>query len=81
MIFLSCTGGALMIFEKCMDDDKAGPVMANLWDMMVMSHCAGKLRSEPEYRELLTKHGYGDIQVTKSSNSCLYDVIYAKKLE
>ena len=67
------------MFEKCLNDDKAGPMSANMWDLMVMSGCSGRLRSGQEYIQLLESCGFTNIQIKKSAERVLYDVIYARK--
>lgn len=70
-------GGALILMEKCLNTNKDGPITASVWDMLLLSHCAGRIRSGREYSELLSSVGFKDVKVAKSQDLCTYDVIYA----
>ena len=68
-----------MLLEKCLNDNKDGPSMPHLWDMIVMSFCAGRLRSGAEYTSLLEGLGFRDVKIHKTHAMCTYDVIMATK--
>ncbi len=68
-----------MLYEKCLNDNKDGPWQAHAWDMMVMTHCAGGLRSGAEYEQLLKEVGFKDVKIVRTQPSCNIDVILAKK--
>ena len=72
-------GGGIILMEKCLNDTKDGPISGHVWDLLVMGHCAGRLRSAKEYRELLSSVGFEDIQIAKTQTDCSTDVIYARK--
>lgn len=72
-------GGALLLLELCLNDDKCGPRYAHAGDMLVMSACGGRLRSGAEYKTLLEKANFTCIEVKLTQDWCPYDVIYAKK--
>ena len=74
------SGGGIILLEKCMSDSKDGPYTAHNWDMMVMAHCAGRLRSGQEYTQLLNKHSFSDVKIHKTEPVCCFDVIYARKM-
>ena len=70
-----------MLWEQCLNDARDGPWQGHAWDLMVMSHCAGGLRSGKQYTELLEQNGFSDVQIVKTQAACNIDVIIAKKKE
>lgn len=72
-------GGGIIVQEKVMNDKKDGPAFSMLWDITIMSFCAGQQRSGAEYAELLRSAGYGDVKIGVTNPNCGYDVIFAKK--
>jgi len=56
------SGGALLIAEKLLRDDKTGPVPAAMQSLNMLVVTEGRERSLPEYAELLTAAGFGDVQ-------------------
>ena len=73
------TGRGILLFEKCLNDHKDGPVSAHMWDTFVMTLCAGQLRSGKEYRHLLESVGFIHVQIHKTQEECPFDIIYARK--
>jgi acetylserotonin N-methyltransferase len=55
-------GGALLIAEKLLNDDKTGPIPAQMQSLNMLICTEGKERSLAEYRELLTKAGFTKIE-------------------
>ena len=55
-------GGALLIAEKLLRDDKTGPVPAQMQSLNMLVCTEGKERSLPEYRELLTEAGFTKVE-------------------
>ena len=78
-LFVHSPGGAIVLLEKCLNDNKDGPAMAHLWDIAVMSRCAGRLRSGAEYTALLEGIGFRDVKIHKTNVECSVDVIMATK--
>jgi acetylserotonin N-methyltransferase len=55
-------GGALLIAEILLDDDKTGPVDAHMQSLNMLVCTEGKERSLPEYRALLEEAGFRDVE-------------------
>jgi acetylserotonin N-methyltransferase len=55
-------GGALLIAEKLVNDEKTGPVPAQMQSLNMLICTEGKERSLPEYRDLLSKAGFTKIE-------------------
>ena len=55
-------GGGLLIAEKLLDDDKAGPSWAQMQSLNMLICTEGKERTLSEYEELLNKVGFRDVQ-------------------
>nr|AEJ87225.1 putative methyl transferase [Platynereis dumerilii] len=72
-------GGGILLFEKCLNDHKDGPVSAHMWDTFIMTLCAGRLRSGKEYRHLLENVGFTQVQIHRTQEQCTFDIIYARK--
>jgi len=73
------SGGGLLLMEKCMSEDKSGPVSAHVWDLMVMAGNAGRIRSGGEYTDMLMSAGFTTVTIAKSQEPCPYDIMYAVK--
>ncbi len=56
------TGGALLIAEKLLHDDKQGPLPANLQSLNMLICTEGQERSLPEYRKLLMTAGFSSVE-------------------
>jgi acetylserotonin O-methyltransferase len=70
-------GGGLLIAEKILDDDKAGPPWAVLQSLNMLVCTEGQERTLPEYAALLQKHGFR--QVTGVRTGAPVDAILAVK--
>lgn len=54
-------GGAILLAEKLLFDDKSGPRAANLQSLNMLMCTEGKERSLPEYRRLLESVGFREV--------------------
>ena len=70
-------GGALLIAEKLLHDDKQGPLPAALQSINMLICTEGQERSLPEYQRLLTTAGFSSVE-GRSTSSPL-DTILAVK--
>lgn len=61
--------GALLIAERLLDDDKLGPVSAQMQSLNMLVSTEGKERSLEEYRTLLTAAGFRNIQGTRTGKA------------
>ena len=76
LLFLS--GGAILLVEALLDDDKRGPVRVHLESLVMLAATGeGKERSGKEYGEMLTKHGFVDVEVHREGT--LLDGVLARK--
>lgn len=55
-------GGSVLIAEKLLAEDKAGPVSANMQSLNMLVCTEGKERTLAEYRDLLTATGFSNIR-------------------
>jgi acetylserotonin N-methyltransferase len=55
-------GGGLLIAEKLLDDDLAGPVSAHMQSLNMLVNTEGRERSFEQYADLLTEAGFSEIQ-------------------
>jgi acetylserotonin N-methyltransferase len=55
-------GGALLIAEILMDDDRRGPVEAHVQSLNMLVCTEGRERTLAEYRDLLGRCGFRDVQ-------------------
>ena len=70
-------GGALLIAEKLLDDDKQGPLPATLQSLNMLICTEGRERSLPEYRQLLTTAGFSSVEGRRTGSAV--DAILAVK--
>jgi acetylserotonin N-methyltransferase len=70
-------GGALLIAEKVLDDDKLGPRWAQMQSLNMLTCTEGKERNLSEYRALLQQAGFS--QVEGRSTSSPLDAVLATK--
>lgn len=70
-------GGGLLIAEKLLDEDKLGPVPAQMQSLNMLVCTEGKERSFDEYRALLQKAGFTNIN-SKSTGTPV-DAVLANK--
>jgi acetylserotonin N-methyltransferase len=61
-------GGALLIAEKLLDDDRAGPAVAQLQSLNMLVCTEGKERTLAEYEALLRQVGFTDVQGRRTSS-------------
>jgi acetylserotonin O-methyltransferase len=55
-------GGSVLVAEKLLAEDKAGPVSANMQSLNMLVCTEGRERTLSEYRDLLTSAGFSDIR-------------------
>jgi acetylserotonin N-methyltransferase len=55
-------GGALLVAEKILDEDKLGPVHVQMQSLNMLVCTEGKERTLTEYRELLTRVGFRSVE-------------------
>jgi acetylserotonin N-methyltransferase len=55
------SGGALLLAEKLLDDDKSGPQLAQMQNLNMLVCTEGKERPLVEYEELLQRSGFGEV--------------------
>jgi acetylserotonin N-methyltransferase len=70
-------GGAVLIAEKLLLDDKSGPPWAQLQNLNMLTCTEGKERTLAEYESLLRRVGFGDVQ-GRSTESPLDAVLAIK---
>jgi acetylserotonin N-methyltransferase len=70
-------GGALLIAEKVLDEDKSGPRWAQMQSLNMLICTEGKERTLAEYEELLHRAGFTEVQ-GRRTNSPL-DAVLATK--
>ncbi|NWJ11131.1 ASMT methyltransferase, partial [Crypturellus undulatus] len=74
----ACTpGGAVLLVESLLNDDKSGPVETQLYSMNMLVQTEGKERTPAEYSNLLQAAGFTEIQVKRTGK--LYDAILGRK--
>jgi acetylserotonin N-methyltransferase len=71
------TGGALLIAEKLLLDDKSGPVQAQMQSLNMLTCTEGKERTLSEYESLLKRVGFNGAQGCRLSGPL--DAIIASK--
>lgn len=71
------SGGAILLAEKVLNDDKCGPRWAQLQSLNMLVCTEGKERSQAEYGALLQRVGFTEVTV-KRTNSPL-DAVLARK--
>ena len=60
---LQFLGGGLLICELILNEDKSGPVFPLLQSLNMLVATGGRERTASEYKQLLEKHGFVDVQV------------------
>lgn len=70
-------GGALLIGEKLLDDDRAGPSWAQLQSLNMLVCAEGKERTLAEYEALLRPHGFTHVEARRTQVPL--DAILARK--
>ena len=79
-IYTSSIGGAILIGELLLNDDKSGPLEVQYMTMSMLLWCGecARERSGLEYKQLLEKHGFKNIQM-KNTGTNIMDAIIAFK--
>jgi acetylserotonin N-methyltransferase len=62
------TGGALLIAEKLLDDDKRGPRRAQMQSLNMLTCTEGKERTLSEYESLLKQVGFSEVSGVKTAS-------------
>lgn len=70
-------GGALLIAERLLDDDLAGPVGAHMQSLNMLICTEGRERSLPQYRQLLERAGFARVEGVRTGQPV--DAILAAK--
>ncbi len=60
------TGGALLIAEKLLDEDKRGPRWAQMQNLNMLTCTEGKERTLSEYKTLLEQVGFSQVSGAKT---------------
>lgn len=71
------SGGALLIAEKLISEDRTGPRWAHMQNLGMLLYTEGKERTLTEYRALLERVGFSS--VTGSTTSSPLDAVLALK--
>ena len=79
-LFPTPTGGAILVFEKVLNEEKIGPMMTLLFDLGMLIACEGRERSAHEYTTLLEETGFTDIAIKMVPQAAFRDAILARKL-
>ena len=61
------SGGALLVCEKMLDDDRAGPRWAQLQSLNMLVCTDGKERTAAEYEALLREAGFSRVEARRTS--------------
>jgi acetylserotonin N-methyltransferase len=56
------SGGALLIAEKLIDEDRAGPKWAQMQNLAMLLYCEGKERTLTEYESFLRSIGFSEVR-------------------
>ena len=70
-------GGALLVAEKLLNDDKSGPVPAQMQSLNMLVCTEGRERSLEEYRALLTGVGFHSVEGIRTGKPV--DAVLARK--
>ena len=71
-------GGALLIAEKLLDEDKSGPTPAHLQSLNMLIATQGKERTLTEYQQLLQAAGFASVEGRRTG--AVLDAILATKV-
>jgi acetylserotonin N-methyltransferase len=71
-------GGAILIAEKLLHDDKTGPRWAQMQSLNMLTCTEGKERTLGEYEELLVRAGFSDVRGVRTPSPL--DAVMAVKL-
>jgi acetylserotonin N-methyltransferase len=70
-------GGALLIAEKLIDEDRAGPKYAQMQNIAMLLYCEGKERTLTEYESLLHNIGFSEVRAAITDTPL--DAVFAVK--
>ncbi len=70
-------GGALLVAEILLDDDKRGPVDAQMQSLNMLVCTEGRERTVAEYRDLLEAAGFKDVEARRTGTPL--DAVLARK--
>ncbi|CAH3184860.1 unnamed protein product [Porites lobata] len=70
------SGGGLLICERILNEDKRGPTL--IFSLLMLVSTGGKERSAPEFKHLLEKHGFIDVQAKRVYFT--QDAIFCRKM-
>ena len=76
LLFFS--GGGLLICERILNEDKRGPLPSLIFSLLMLVSTGGKERSAPEFKHLLEKHGFIDVQAKRVYFT--QDAIFCRKM-
>jgi len=71
-------GGGLLIAEKLLDEDRAGPVATQMQSLNMLVCTEGRERTESEYRALLEEAGFTQVEARRTGASL--DAVLAIKM-
>ena len=79
LIFFT-SGGGILIGELLLNDDKSGPFFPITYDLTMLVICGqgARERSGLEYKQLLEKHGFEQVQYKVTGSNSLDAVIAIK---
>ncbi|MGP0172642.1 methyltransferase [Pseudomonas sp. NCHU5208] len=61
------SGGRVLVLERLLDEQRAGPFMGVMQDLAMMLETGGMHRTESHYRRLLEQAGFGDVRGLRST--------------
>lgn len=70
-------GGALLVAEKLLEEDRAGPVSAHLQSLNMLVCTEGKERTASEYASLLRAAGFAEVEARRTGG--YLDAVLARK--
>ncbi|KAM4795696.1 acetylserotonin O-methyltransferase-like [Rhinophrynus dorsalis] len=63
-------GGGVLISESILKEDRSGPVISEMFDIILLVCTEGKVRTASQYKSLLEAAGFKDIQFSIKGNLC-----------
>ncbi|XP_078400934.1 acetylserotonin O-methyltransferase isoform X2 [Cetorhinus maximus] len=70
-------GSGVLLIEALLNEDRRGPITAQLYSLNMLVQTEGKERMPSEYVSLLESAGFKDVQVRRTGK--IYDVILGRK--
>lgn len=77
MSLLPQAGGAVLLIETLLNEDKSGPLESQLYSMNMLVQTEGKERTPKEYSQFLTAAGFKETEIKKTGK--VYDAILGRK--